>query len=175
MNYEVKIWGKIDEESGNRIIEDLIKAVKDEDSARIVLLINSPGGNVGILTPIWEIIRMTKKEVVAVGMEKVCSAATSIFMMAKRRILFPNTEFLIHKAGAYIHGGEDHIHKAAEGAKKATQIAWKPIIDGAKVTKKLLSTRCRDDKDWILTDKEIEEYGIITEAYDREKVKELII
>lgn len=175
MNYEVRIWGKIDEENGNRIINDLINAVKDEDSVQIVLLINSPGGNVGVLTPIWEILKMTKKEVVAVGMDKVCSAATSIFMMANRRILFPNTEFLIHKAGTCVQGGEDHIHKAAAGAKKATQIAWEPIIAGSKITKKLLSTRCREDRDWILTDEETMEYGVVTESYDREKVKELII
>lgn len=174
MNSIVRIYGKIDEKNGLDIREELVKAIKEETD-QIVLVITSSGGNVSTITTIWELLKMSGKKIIAVGMEKVCSAAASIFMMADRRILFPNTEFLIHKAGAYVNGKEDRIQEVAIGVKKATQIAWEPILENSSLTHNILSRRCRDDKDWTLTDEEIEKYNIVTEKYDREEIKTLIM
>ena len=174
MNSIVRIYGKIDEKNSLDIREDFVKAMKEETD-QIVLLITSSGGNVSTITTIWELIKMTDKKIVSVGIEKVCSAAGAIFMMADRRILFPNTEFMIHKAGTYVSGKEDSVQEAAKGVKRATQIAWEPILENSLLTHNILSRKCRDDKDWVLTDEEIQKYGIVTEEYDREEVKKLIM
>ena len=93
----IEITGDIDARTGVDVVKLVLETVDDDDIDEIVLLITSSGGNVETISPIYEALKMADKKVIAIGMQRVMSAAATIFMMADRRILFPNTKFLVHK------------------------------------------------------------------------------
>ena len=172
----VTIQGQLNEETGFEAVEQICSTFSEPNITQIVLIIASFGGSVDTVTPILETLKMSGKEIVTIGMQHVASAATTIFMAGDRRILFPNTTFLIHESSLRnIEGmAQSVLENAAKDAKGKTELIWQPVIEKTSLTRRLIKSRCDGGRDWYLTDEEIAKYGIITEPYDREAVKELL-
>ena len=174
-NVVIKIENTLEREHVS-IADQIIKASKDVNVTNIILVINSAGGDVDIITPIWEAIKMSRKKIIAIGMIDVSSTAASIFMMAEVRILLPNTLFLLHKASVVLEEKSyslDELSELVESARDATRISWEPLIKYSKLTEKILNHKC-NGQDWILTEDELISYGIVTEKYNTEKMAELL-
>jgi len=173
-NAIITIDGEISKEKGLEIIRKIISASKDDSVENIVLFISSMGGNVCALTPIEEAIKMSHKNIIAVGTMLVASCAASIFMMANTRILFPQTEFILHKTSfnKRIRNLSEEELKAQQ--EKGTKTLWSYVINNSDLTFEELSAKTDEKGDWILTDEELESFKIITLPYSTEKVKTLL-
>lgn len=159
------------------LVDQIIAAGRDENVENIILVITSGGGCIDTIIPICEATKISGKPIITIGMVEVASSAASIFMMGSRRILVPGTTFLLHKAGIQLEQGRysvDELSYMLDETIEATKIAWSPIIENSKITLKILNKKCKD-KNWELTEKEVEDYGIITEKYDRTKLASLFL
>lgn len=177
MNKVISIGTNLKMDDGFAILKEIANASNDEKISTIVLLISSNGGNVEIITPIWEAIRACEKKVVAIGMNQVCSTAAAIFMMADERILFPNTEFLVHQS-SYSFRKDTHFYarelkKIVKEIERVTELLLAPAKENSTIPEKVLKGKISNG-DWKLTEEEMEKYRIITEKYDMKKVFEYL-
>ena len=172
MNAIINITGNLTNECGAQVFNEIRCANMQSDVERIVLLISSGGGSTDIITPIWEIVEMCDKPVIAIG-----STAAALFMMAKTRILMPNTEFLLHKSAANLGGRfmANDLQRVVKENENATRILLKPILTNSILPESILIEKIGNCDDWRLTEEEIEKYGIITQAYNREDVKKYLM
>ena len=171
----INITEQITWERGRDICQEFIALEKDSNVTQIVLFIQSGGGNTGVIPTLYELVKMSSKPVVAIGTSVVCSTAASIFMMASRRILFPGTEFLLHKSARELKGSytADELEKHLKEMRKNDENFFKPVLDNSNLTSNVLYRKTKM-VDWILSDNEIAKYGITTEPYNTKKVKELL-
>lgn len=175
MNIVIRVNDNITLESAHAVAEQILKAENNESVENIVLWIVSSGGKIGAIPIVSEAIEMCSKTIYAIGMVRVASTAAAIFMMADKRILAPETEFVLHKASAYLQGDytSDALENIRKGLGKSTRLLWTPVINNSSLSMPVLGKMCKN-RDWILTDEELLKYGIITQNYSREEVKKLL-
>jgi len=177
MNKVILIEDKLTNKDGTRIVTKIAEASCDENVENIVLLINSGGGTTTILENIYRVVDKSNKPIVSIGMHMVGSAAAAIFMMPKRRILFPNTRFLVHEASFCCNENdqlyERNLKRMLKDIKRETDLLVKPVIMRATILEKTLRRKIAKG-DWWLTEEEIEKFGIVTEKYDVEVVNKLL-
>ena len=91
----ISIFGQINEKVARSTAEKLL-ALSAESDEPITIFISSPGGHVESGDVIYDIIKFVKPEVKVVGTGWVASAATNIFLAAKKenRFSLPNTRYL---------------------------------------------------------------------------------
>lgn len=176
MNAVIKITGEINEEESLRICEEFAAAERDPEVEQIVFCICSAGGNTTIVAALWELFKMSQKPVCTIGTSVVCSTAALIFMMAPRRILLPNTQFLLHKSTCKLDGmfTADELEDLMKESRRLDRIFLAPVLVNSRVSKSVLYKKTRR-LDWTLTDAEIEKYGITTEPYNKEEVRKLLL
>ena len=146
------------------------------------MIIDSPGGNTNVISPIVELFKLANlcgKEVTTVGLGTIASSAASVFVSGNRRILFPNAEFLIHRAHICIKDDEDagvkELRSLYERTIGATDVVMNNIYAMTKITPEIVEKKLSEYKDWFLTAEEIRQYGITTEDYSVELLKEIFV
>lgn len=153
----IKICGEINEKSGFEIAEQIMSTFSDDSISTLVLLVASHGGNIDATVSILELLNMSQKEIISIGMQHVSSAATSIFMTGSRRILFPYTKFLIHEPrynGRII--GEEQMNNALREMCESEFFIWGPIVENSDVTQEMIQKKCGNGRDWTLSVEEVE-------------------
>ena len=120
---------------------------------------------------------MCDKPVIAIGSICVASTAAALFMMAKTRILMPNTEFLLHKSAANLGGRfmADDLQRILKTNADATRELLKPVLTNSSLPAATLHKKIGNGDDWRLTDEEVQKYGIVTQTYNREDVKKYLM
>lgn len=171
----IKINGELKSKNGIEIADKIIQANVCPDVDNIILLINSNGGSIDVITTIWETIKMCDKPVISIGTSLVASTAAAIFMMANRRIMMPNTTFVLHKSILTLNGDftVDELEDMLKESKRNTELLLAPILENSKINKTLLYRNIKGC-DWEVEDESFEKYGIITETYDRAVVKSML-
>ena len=98
-------------------------ALSAESDEPITIFISSPGGHVESGDVIYDIIKFIKPEVKVVGTGWVASAATNIFLAAKKenRFSLPNTRYLVHQPSGGSRGDATDIAIQAEEILKPKQ------------------------------------------------------
>jgi len=176
MNAVIKIDRQITPEEVNRIWDEFLNAERNPEVTQIVLFICSGGGSTDVISTLWEFVKMSKKPVVSIGTAHVASAAASIFMMPSRRILMPDTQFLVHKTSRKLDGfySVDDMERLAKKDAKYLKVIFASLLANSKVKESVLYKKVKD-RDWSLTEEEIEKYGITTEPYNIEEVRKLLL
>lgn len=114
------VIGTFLDESGNiaeRGVEllDVILQVKNQPKADFFnVYINSPGGYVDTGFEIYDYLRSLNKPINTIGQGMVASIATVIFMAGDKRMLRPNTEFIIHLPSGGVEGNSEDIDNYAK-------------------------------------------------------------
>ena len=127
----------------------------------ITIYISSPGGHVESGDVVYDMIKFIKPEVRVVGTGWVASAATTIYLAAKKenRFSLPNTRFLVHQPSGGSRGRASDIAIQAEQIIKMRERINKLIADETGQT---LERVAKDtDRDYWMTVEEAIEYGIV--------------
>lgn len=154
------LFGDINDKLARNVTEHLLALAAESDEA-ITLYISSPGGHVESGDVIYDIIKFIKPEVRVIGTGWVASAATTIYLAAKKenRFALPNTRFLIHQPLGGSRGDATDIKIQAEQIVK-TRARINQLI--ADETGQPLDRVAEDtDRDYWMTVDEAIEYGII--------------
>lgn len=154
------IFGEINDRMARTITERLL-ALAAESNDPITLYISSPGGHVESGDVVYDIIKFIEPDVHVVGTGWVASAATTIYLGAKKehRFALPNTRFLVHQPMGGSRGSASDIKIQAEQIVKMRARINKLIADE---TGQPLERVAKDtDRDYWMTVEEAIEYGIV--------------
>jgi ATP-dependent Clp protease protease subunit len=156
----ITIFGNIDDKLARSVTERLLALAVDGDEP-ISLYISSPGGHVESGDVIYDMIKFIKPEVRVIGTGWVASAATTIFLAAKKenRFSLPNTRYLVHQPLGGARGDATDIAIQAEQIVKMRARINQLI---AYETGQALDRVAKDtDRDYWMTVEEAIEYGIV--------------
>ena len=156
----VSIFGEINEKIARSVTERLL-ALAAESSDPITVYISSPGGHVESGDVVYDIIKFIEPEVRVIGTGWVASAATTIYLAAKKenRYALPNTRFLVHQPSGGSRGSATDIQIQAEQIIR-TRARINQLI--AKETGQPLERVAKDtDRDYWMSVEEAIEYGIV--------------
>ena len=156
----ISIFGQINERTARTVTEQLL-ALSAESDDPITLYISSPGGHVESGDVIYDMIKFIKPEVRVVGTGWVASAATNIYLAAKKenRFSLPNTRYLVHQPSGGSQGDATDIKIQAEQIIK-TKARINKII--AEETGRPLEQVEQDtDRDYWMSVEEATDYGIV--------------
>lgn len=156
----ISIFGQIDERIARTVTEQLL-ALSAESEDPITIYISSPGGHVESGDVVYDMIKFIKPEVRVVGTGWVASAATNIYLAAKKenRYALPNTRFLVHQPSGGSRGDATDIAIQAEEIVK-TRARINRII--AEETGRPLEQVEKDtDRDYWMSVGEAIDYGIV--------------
>ena len=166
----ISIFGQISEKIARSVTEQLL-ALSTESDDPITIYISSPGGHVESGDVIYDMIKFIKPKVRVVGTGWVASAATNIYLAAKRenRFSLPNTRYLVHQPSGGSQGDATDIKIQAEQILKTKTRINKIISDetGRSINKVEQDT----DRDYWMSADEAIEYGIVSKIIS--SIKEL--
>ena len=159
----ISIFGQINERIARSVTEQLL-ALSAESSDPITIYISSPGGHVESGDVIYDMIKFIKPVVRVVGTGWVASAATSIYLAAKRenRFSLPNTRYLVHQPSGGSRGVATDISIQAQQIMKTKQRINKLISD--ETDRPLEQVEKDTDRDYWMSVDEAIEYGIVTKV-----------
>ena len=156
----ITIFGDINERIARSVTERLLALAADSDEP-ITIYISSPGGHVESGDVVYDMIKFIKPEVRVVGTGWVASAATTIYLAAKKenRYSLANTRFLVHQPSGGSRGRASDIQIQAEQIIKMRERINKLI---AEETGQPLERVAKDtDRDHWMTVEEAIAYGIV--------------
>lgn len=156
----ITLFGDIDEKIARSVTEKLLALAAAGDEP-ITIYISSPGGHVESGDVVYDMIKFIKPEVRVVGTGWVASAATTIYLAAKKenRYSLPNTRFLVHQPSGGSRGRASDIKIQAEQIIKMRERINRLIADE---TGQPLERVAKDtDRDHWMTVEEAIAYGIV--------------
>lgn len=159
----ISIFGQINERIARTVTEQLL-ALSAESDEPVTIYISSPGGHVESGDVVYDMIKYIKPEVRVVGTGWVASAATNIYLAAKKenRYSLPNTRYLVHQPSGGSRGDATDIAIQMEEILK-TKARINKII--AEETGRPLEQVEQDtDRDYWMSVEEAIEYGIVNKV-----------
>jgi len=159
----ITIFGEINDKIARATTERLLALAADSDEP-ISIYISSPGGHVESGDVVYDMIKFIKPEVNVIGTGWVASAATTIYLAAKKenRYALPNTRFLVHQPSGGSSGRATDIAIQAEQIVAMRARINKLIADetGQSIERVAKDT----DRDYWMTVDEAIEYGIVNKV-----------
>lgn len=159
----ITIFGEINDKIARTTTERLLALAADSDEP-ISIYISSPGGHVESGDVVYDMIKFIKPEVKVIGTGWVASAATTIYLAAKKenRYALPNTRFLVHQPSGGSSGRATDIAIQAEQIVAMRARINKLIADetGQSIERVAKDT----DRDYWMTVDEAIEYGIVNKV-----------
>ncbi len=156
----ISIFGQINERVARTVTEQLLSLAAENDEP-ITIYISSPGGHVESGDVIYDMIKYIKPEVRVVGTGWVASAATNIYLAAKKenRYSLPNTRYLVHQPTGGSEGDATDIKIQMEQIVKTKERINKIISD--ETGRPLEQVEKDTDRDYWMSVDEAIEYGIV--------------
>ena len=156
----ISIFGNINERIARSVAEQLL-ALSAESNDPITIYISSPGGHVESGDVIYDMIKFIKPVVRVVGTGWVASAATNIYLAAKKenRFSLPNTRYLVHQPSGGSRGDATDIAIQMEEILKTKERINKIISD--ETGRPLKQVEQDTDRDYWMSVEEAIEYGIV--------------
>jgi ATP-dependent Clp protease protease subunit len=159
----ISIFGQIDEKIARSVTERLLALSADSDEP-IDIYISSPGGHVESGDVVYDMIKFIKPVVRVIGTGWVASAATNIYLAAKKenRYSLPNTRYLVHQPSGGSRGDATDISIQAEEILK-TKARINRIIS-TETGRSLEQVEKDTDRDFWMSAEEAIEYGIVSKV-----------
>tara|TARA_B100000941_G_C28442510_1_gene520440 strand:- start:106 stop:684 length:579 start_codon:yes stop_codon:yes gene_type:complete len=166
----ISIFGQISEKIARSVTEQLL-ALSTESDDPITIYISSPGGHVESGDVVYDMIKFIKPKVRVVGTGWVASAATNIYLAAKKenRFSLPNTRYLVHQPSGGSRGDATDIKIQAEQIVKTKTRINKIISD--ETGRPIDQVEKDTDRDYWMSAEEAIEYGIVSKIIS--SIKEL--
>jgi len=159
----ISIFGQINEKTARTVSEQLL-ALSSESDDPITIYISSPGGHVESGDVVYDMIKFVKPVVRVVGTGWVASAATNIYLAAKKenRFSLPNTRYLVHQPSGGSRGDATDIKIQMEEILKTKQRINKIIAE--ETGQPLEQVEKDTDRDHWMSVEEAMDYGIVNQV-----------
>ena len=159
----ISIFGQINEKIARTVSEQLL-ALSGESDDPITIYISSPGGHVESGDVVYDMIKFVKPKVRVVGTGWVASAATNIYLAAKKenRYSLPNTRYLVHQPSGGSQGDATDIKIQMEEILKTKQRINKIIAE--ETGRPIEQVEKDTDRDHWMSVEEAIDYGIVSKV-----------
>ena len=159
----ISIFGQINEKTARMVTEQLL-ALSADSNAPITIYISSPGGHVESGDVIYDMIKFIKPEVRVVGTGWVASAATNIYLAARKenRFSLPNTRYLVHQPSGGSQGDATDIQIQMEQILKTKERINRIIAE--ETGRPLEQVQKDTDRDYWMSVEEAIDYGIVSKV-----------
>ena len=159
----ISIFGQINEKTARKVTEQLL-ALSAESNAPITIYISSPGGHVESGDVIYDMIKFIKPQVRVVGTGWVASAATNIYLAARKenRFSLPNTRYLVHQPSGGSQGDATDIQIQMEQILKTKERINRIIAE--ETGRPLEQVQKDTDRDYWMSVEEAIDYGIVSKV-----------
>lgn len=159
----ISIFGQINERTARSVTEQLL-ALSAENDDPITIYISSPGGHVESGDVIYDMIKFIKPVVRVVGTGWVASAATNIYLAAKKenRYSLPNTRYLVHQPSGGSQGDATDIKIQMEQIIKTKERINRIISE--ETGRPLEQVEKDTDRDYWMSVDEAIDYGIVSKV-----------
>jgi ATP-dependent Clp protease protease subunit len=159
----ISIFGQIDEKIARSVTEQLLALSADSDEP-VTIYVSSPGGHVESGDVIYDMIKFIKPTVRVVGTGWVASAATNIYLAAKKenRFSLPNTRYLVHQPSGGSQGSATDIQIQMDEIVKTKARINKIIAD--ETGRPLEQVEKDTDRDYWMSVDEAIDYGIVSKV-----------
>ncbi|MDG2071374.1 MAG: ATP-dependent Clp protease proteolytic subunit [Pseudomonadales bacterium] len=159
----ISIFGQIDEKMARSVTEQLLALSADSDEP-VTIYVSSPGGHVESGDVIYDMIKFIKPAVRVVGTGWVASAATNIYLAAKKenRFSLPNTRYLVHQPSGGSQGSATDIQIQMDEIVKTKARINKIIAD--ETGRPLEQVEKDTDRDYWMSVDEAIDYGIVSKV-----------
>ena len=156
----ISIFGEINIHTARNVTETLL-ALSAANDKPITLYISSPGGHVESGDVVYDMIKFIKPEVRVIGTGWVASAATNIYLAAKKenRLSLPNTRYLVHQPSGGSEGDATDIKIQMEQIVKTKARINQIIAD--ETGRPLAQVEQDTDRDFWMSAEEAIDYGIV--------------
>lgn len=162
----VYVFGEIDDQTAYGVIQQLQYLSAKDPEKNITLYINSPGGSVSAGLAIHDVMTSIPNDVMTVCIGMCASMAAFLFCAGTKgkRIIYPNSEVLIHQPWSQgISGQVSDIEIAAEHIKRSKASINKYLSQySGQPLKKIESDT---DRDYWMSAEEAIKYGICDKIY----------
>ncbi|MFW6110336.1 MAG: ATP-dependent Clp protease proteolytic subunit [Patescibacteria group bacterium] len=160
----VFVAGPITDTNTNIIIAQLLYLESDDPKKDIKMYINSPGGSAYEGLAIYDTIQQLRPDVQTIAIGTVASAATLLLAAGtkEKRMALPNTVIHMHQPLGQTKGQATDIEIDAQEIVRIKKLfAEKLAQHTGKTVKKITQDF---DRDFYLTAKQAQKYGIIDEV-----------
>ena len=125
------------------------KDIPVEERRKIVMLINSFGGDLESTYATIGIMELSKTPIITVNMNCAYSAASLLLLAGHERYCMPRSQMLIHSGSANgISGNYEDVQENAKSYKKMVEDMREFILSKTKIDKSLLNKN--KSKDWYI-------------------------
>jgi ATP-dependent Clp protease, protease subunit len=163
----VFIGEPIDDHIANLVIAEMLFLEKEDPDKDIEMYINSPGGVVSAGLAIYDTMQILKCDIATICVGQAASMGAILLCGGAKgkRYSLPNARIMIHQVTAGFQGTAVDISIQAKEIDRNME-ALKNILvhhtgqDGEKITKDI-------DRDYFMSAKEAEEYGLIDRVLDQ--------
>ena len=159
----ISIFGQINEKTARKVTEQLL-ALSADSNAPVTIYISSPGGHVESGDVIYDMIKFIKPEVRVVGTGWVASAATNIYLAARKenRFSLPNTRYLVHQPSGGSQGDATDIQIQMVQILKTKERINRIIAE--ETGRPLEQVQKDTDRDYWMSVEEAIDYGIVSKV-----------
>ncbi len=147
------------DEVGTQILEynRQDKGIAIDKRKKIVILINSEGGDLTSMLATIAIIERSKTPVITVNMHMAHSAAGLLFLAGHERYCMPRSQMLIHSGSGGVVGNYEEVKEGTRSYKRTIDETRAYILERSEIPKTVLSRKSKID--WFLTTEEQIKYN----------------
>ncbi|MBD3245112.1 MAG: ATP-dependent Clp endopeptidase proteolytic subunit ClpP [Candidatus Moranbacteria bacterium] len=163
------LGGPVTDTTANIIIAQLLFLESQNKDADIKIYINSPGGSVTAGLAVYDTMQYVKCDVstICVGLAASMGAVLLASGAKGKRFALPNSEMMLHQVMGGAEGQAADIEISAKHILK-TKKRLNEIL--AKKTGQKITTIEKDtDRDFYMTSKEAQKYGLIDKTIEQSK------
>ncbi len=167
----VFLGGQVNDQLANLIIAQLLFLASENSKKDIQLYINSPGGSVTAGMAIYDTMQYVEPDVstVCVGIAASMGAVLLGSGAEGKRFALPNSEMMLHQVMGGVEGEAAKIEITANQILKIKKKLNKILSD--HTGKPLKRIEKDTDRDFYMSAKEAQKYGLIDKVISREKKK----
>ncbi len=160
-NRKVFLWGQVDDNSAQHVIERLLYLELKQPGQEIQLIINSPGGYVTSGMSIYDTIKSLSSPVSTICSGFAASMGSILLSAGQkgRRFVLPNARVMIHQPSGGVGGNASNIEIQMEELVKAKMLAAQILAANCgQPVEKILRDFNRDH--WMSAEESVA-YGIV--------------
>jgi ATP-dependent Clp protease protease subunit len=158
----------VDEKMVESVSQQLFLMEADSTEEPITVYVNSPGGSADCGFAIYDLLRFVESPIKTVCSGICASAAILIFLAGDKgqRYSLPNSRFLLHQPSTRAQGTASDLQITAQEIVKLRE-RYNEIVS-EEVNGKSVEQVTQDSmRDFWLTAKEAEEYGLVSKVVER--------
>lgn len=161
---KVFLWGQVDDDSAQHVIERLLYLDMIEPGKEISFIINSPGGYVTSGMAIYDTMKSIKSPVSTVCMGLAASMGSILLSAGAKgkRYIYPHGKVMIHQPSGGAQGQSSDIEIQAREIMKTKELSAQILADNCGQTFEKVMTDF--DRDHWMDAAESVAYGIVDKA-----------